>query len=105
MAKFSGIIGYGSVIETSPGIWEETIIDKTYYGDVTRNYRRNQNSNNVNDDIVISNEISIIADPFAIENFNNIKYVCYNNVKWKVTSIEIQYPRLLLTVGGVYNGE
>ena len=104
MAKFYGAIGYGKSIETSPGVWEDQITERMYYGDLIRNSRRLQSSGNLNDNINISNQISIIADPYANENFRLMKYASFMGTKWKITDVEIQYPRLILTVGGVYNG-
>lgn len=104
MAKFYGVIGYAETVETEPGLWEEQIIERLYYGDLIRNNRRLQNSGGINDDVNFSNEISIIADPYAIQNFSTMRYVEFNGAKWKVSSIEVQYPRLILEIGGVYNG-
>lgn len=104
MAKFYGAIGYGKSIETSPGVWEDQITERMYYGDLIRNSRRLQSSGNLNDNINISNQISIVADPYANENFHLMKYASFMGTKWKITDIEVQYPRLILTVGGVYNG-
>lgn len=103
MAKFCGKIGFFDTIETEPGIWEETIIERTYYGDLVRNSRTFQSSGGVNDDINVFNNISVIADPYANKNFHHIRYVVFMGAKWKVTNIEVQYPRLILTTGGVYN--
>lgn len=101
--KWYGTIGYANTEETEPGIWEETIIEKQYYGELDNNRYRRQNNDYKNDDIVLYSDISIIADPFTIENYSKIVYVEINNQKWKVTSVEPKYPRLVLTVGGVYN--
>lgn len=76
-----------------------------YYGDLTHNTRRLQSAEQLNDNINVANEISIVADPFANENFHSMRYVEFMGAKWKVTSVEVQYPRLILTMGGVYNGE
>jgi hypothetical protein len=103
MAKFYGVIGYIKTVEVEPGIWEEQTIEHNYYGDITRPISRFQPSGGVNDDINVSNNISIVADPFANENFQYMRYVVLMGAKWKITNIEIQFPRLLLTVGGVYN--
>ena len=103
MAKFYGKIGYFTTAETEPGVWEEQIVEREYYGDITRNTNRSTNSNNVNDNIILSNSISVIADPFATENFQHMKYVEYLGTKWKISYAEIQYPRILLTIGEVYN--
>lgn len=103
MAKFYGKIGYFTTLETEPGVWEEQIVERDYYGDITRNTNRSVNSNNVNDNIIISNSISVIADPFATNNFQHMKYVEYLGTKWKISNVEIQYPRILLTIGEVYN--
>ena len=103
MAKFCGVIGYAVTKETEPGIWEEQIVEVEYFGDVIRNSRRFSGSAKVNDDINISNQISIIADPFANNNFHAMKYVVFMGAKWKVSEVTVQYPRLVLTIGGLYN--
>ena len=104
MPKFYGNIGYAISKETAPGIWVEDIVEHKYSGDVYRNTRKLQSGNQVNDSIDISNEISILSDPFANENFHSMRYVTYMGAKWKVSSVEVRYPRLILTVGGLYNG-
>lgn len=103
MAKWFGKIGYASTAETMPGVWEETIVEREYYGDVLRNSRRLQSTDKVNDDVNIANQISIVADPYANENFHAMRYVEFMGAKWKVTDVEVQYPRLVLTLGGVFN--
>lgn len=103
MAKFYGVIGYAETTETAPGVWTEVITERNYSGDVIRNTRRLQSSENLNDDLVINNIISIIADPYAYQNFHAMRYVYWMGVFWKITSVEVQRPRLLLTIGGVYN--
>lgn len=105
MAKYFGKIGFAILTEIKPGVWKEIITEREYYGDVIRNTRRLQNANQLNDDINISNEISIVADPFARENFHSMRWVEYMDAKWKVSSVDVQYPRLVLTVGGIYNGK
>lgn len=103
MAKFYGEIGYAKIVETEPGVWEEQIVKRNYYGDIIRNARSLQASDNVNDNINISNEISIVADPYANENFHSMRYVYFMGAKWKITSVEVKYPRLILSIGGLYN--
>lgn len=105
MAKFYGVIGFAETVETKPGIWKEVITERLYSGDLIRNSRNLQTSDSVNDNINISNEISIIADPYAEENFHNIRFVKFMGTKWKIKNVEVLYPRLRLTVGGVYNGK
>lgn len=102
MAKWFGKVGYSITEETEPGIWEETIIEREYYGDMTSDRRKRQNSGDVNDDINLANVISIVADPFAYQNCSNMAYVEIMGSKWKVSDVEVQRPRLILTVGGVY---
>lgn len=106
MGKWHGEIGYVSTVETSPGIWEEAVTKRNYYGDVIKNTSRwSTSSDSTNDNLNINNQISIVADPFAYQNFQSIRYVEFMGTKWKVSNIDVQYPRLLLTLGGVYNGE
>lgn len=104
MPKFCGNIGYAISKETTPGVWIEDIVERQYFGDVYLNTRKLKSGNQVNDSIDISNEISILSDPFANENFHSMRYVTYMGAKWKVSSVEVRYPRLILTVGGLYNG-
>ena len=105
MAKFYGPIGYAVTEETVPGVWEDKITERMYYCELVRNTRKLQSTDQLNDNINVANEISILADPFASENFHLREYVGFMGAKWKISSVEVQYPRLILTVGGVYNGE
>lgn len=101
--KYYGQIGYAETVELSPGVWGEQITERTYYGDVTRNNRRLQDSGQVNDNVTVSNEISVIADPYACHNFHAIRYLTFMVSKWKVSNVDVQYPRLILSIGGLYN--
>lgn len=106
MAKYYGKIGYAYRVETKPGIYKDKIDEKFYFGDLIKNTsRRYESSGGLNDNIIISNNISIIADAFALENFSNIKYAEFMGAKWIVTNVEVQHPRLILVLGGVYNGK
>lgn len=102
MAKFYGKVGYAETVETESGVWVEQITERNYYGDLIRNSRRLQTASQVNDDINISNEISILADPYANDHFHSMRYVEFMGAKWKITSVDVQPPRLILSVGGVY---
>ena len=104
MAKWFGKIGFNvGTQETAPSVYTEDIQERQYYGDVIRNSRRLQTTDKVNDDLEISNELSIVADPYAMENFHTMRYAEFMGAKWKISSVEVQYPRLVLTLGGVYN--
>ena len=105
MAKYYGVIGYAETVETAPGVYEEQITERNYYGELVRNTSRFQVSDQVNDNVNIANEISVIADPFATQNFHAMRYVEFMGAKWKITNVEVRYPRLILTIGGVYNGD
>lgn len=105
MAKWYGTIGFGISEETEPGIWEDKITKRNYYGELLSNFRNLQNSGGVNDNVNIANKISIISDPFADQSFHSIRYLEFMGSKWKVTNVEVQRPRLILTLGGLYNGE
>lgn len=104
MAKFYGTIGYVKTVETEPGMWEEQKTERQYSGELVKNTRRLESSGGVNDNINISNEVSIVADPYAYENFHAMRYIKFMGAKWKISNIEVRYPRLILTIGGVYNG-
>lgn len=104
MARFFTSIGFVESVEVEPGIWDESIIERSYYCELTRNARALQTSDSVHDDIRLSNTISVVADPYAKQNFLSIRYIVFEGVKWKVSNVDVQYPRLHLTLGGVYNG-
>lgn len=101
--KYHGQIGFADTVETVPGVWSNQIFERNYYGDLVRNTRRFSSQDKVNDDINISNEFSILADPYAKENFFKMKYITYMGSKWKITDVRVEFPRLILTVGGLYN--
>ena len=104
MARFYGTIGYVKTVETEPGMWEEQKTERQYSGELVKNTRRLESSGGVNDNVNISNEVSIVADPYAYENFHAMRYIKFMGAKWKISNIEVRYPRLILTIGGVYNG-
>lgn len=103
MAKYYGAVGY-AIMNSSDGVWTEEITERCYCGDSIRINRRLQPSDKLNDDINVGNQISIVSDPFALQNFASIRYATFMGIKWKVTDVDVQYPRLILTLGGVYNG-
>ena len=104
MAKYCGMIGFSSSSETKPGVWEDVVTERKYRGDIVRDYRRSYRTDEVVRDYNISNTFSIVADSYMYENFQFLKYLRYLGVAWKIESVEVQYPRLLISVGGVWNG-
>lgn len=104
MARFHGKIGYATPAETAPGVYTNTISEREYFGDVLRETRSWRESNQVNQNLTVGNRISITADDFASTNFSSMRYVVWDGVYWAVTSVEVQRPRLILSLGGVYNG-
>lgn len=106
MARFFGEIGYGESVESStePGVWEDVITEYSYYGDINRNARNLVPGETLNDNISVGNSISVVADAYANEHFHAIRYVKWAGVAWKVTDVEVSAPRLILTLGEVYDG-
>lgn len=106
MAKFCGVVGYATSVERSPGdgVFVDDIIEVTYFGDVLRNSRRLESGGDLNSDISVSNSISIVADEYAVRNFMAIRYVEWAGAFWSVINVQVESPRLLLQLGGVYNG-
>lgn len=103
MAKYYGKVGYCVLQETAPDVWQEEIVEKEYICEIVKNMSRWNGSEHLNDDLTVSNRVSIVADPFAYSNFQSIRYCTFMGAKWKVNSIDVQYPRLILDLGGVYN--
>lgn len=105
MARWFGKVGYSETVETKPGVWtpQDTVCE--YFGDVKRDSTRwNGSSESTNDNLTVNVQISIVADPFAIEHFSSIKWIEYMGAKWKITNAEPQLPRIILTLGGIWNG-
>lgn len=103
MARYHGYVGYAIDVEAYPGVWEEQISEHEYFGDVLKNRINMQQGSVVNAKITISNSISIIADPFAFEHVYAMRYVTYLGKKWSILNVSIERPRLILTLGGLYN--
>lgn len=105
MNKWYGVIGFAEeTIETAPSVFEESIVEKKYYGDVKKNNRRYALTDTVNGNITVSNQLSVISDPYIQNHFYSIRYVTFQGVKWTVTNVDVEWPRLILTLGGVWNG-
>ena len=103
MNKYSGMVGLSIDTEDRPGIWKPQIVEKFAYGDIIRDNRNNVSADQANDNIKINNQISIVANPFLMENFRSIVYITYAGAKWRISTVEVKYPRLLLSMGEVYN--
>lgn len=105
MAKYCGKIGYVELQETAYQVMEEVTTEHLAYGDVTRNRDKVDSGSQMNADISVSNAISIVADAYAWDHFFAIRYAWWMGQRWKVTNVEVQRPRLILTLGGLYNGD
>ena len=103
MPKCSGVIGYALAGETQPGVWTEGITEKKYIGEIIKDNRRIVDQGEINGSINISNNISIISNRFMLENMAYMRYLTFNNSKWKISSVEIKPPRTIITLGGLYN--
>lgn len=102
--KYAGKIGFAEMVETEPGVWEEQIIEKEARGEIIRNTRQYQMTQEVNDNLNISNSFSIISNPYFYDNMVRMKYLWFRKDKWKITNVDAStYPRLTLEVGGLYN--
>jgi hypothetical protein len=105
MAKFYGAVGYNhGTVEQKPGVYVESIVEKQYYGDILRNTRQLREGESVNNDLTVGNSVSIVADAYANEHFHAIRFVDWAGSLWDVQDVTVQAPRLVLRLGGVYNG-
>lgn len=104
MSKFYGAVGFVQAVEGNPGVYDYDVVERNYYGDIQRNHKRWYSTENLNDNLNVSNELSIVADPYAYQHTHTIRYIKWLGTSWLVTSIDVQYPRLVLSIGGVYNG-
>ena len=104
MAKSRIKIGFATTVETCPGIWDEQIQEKIYYADVTRRYVKQNYNTTINANVDISNTLSVVANPEILTNLQSIRYVSWMGQRWSIGSIEVNYPRLILGIGGIWNG-
>ena len=102
MAKYFGNIGFATQVETSPGIWEDAIVDRPYKGDILRNNRRYDNGDSINDNLSLSNTFSIVSDAYLYSHIPAMRYLEYLGSKFKITSVDIERPRVNISVGGAY---
>lgn len=102
--KFYGAVGFVEVQETRPGVKKLVPAEHMYSGDVYRRSIRYTGGDSVNDEITPSQQISILADPYAREHMASMRYVKWMGTPWKISDISVEYPRLILTLGGAYNG-
>lgn len=105
MNKFYGTIGFVKTEESSPGIYKPVTVEKPFCGDMQRNIERNGADNKINTDFSLNNQISIVCNIYALDNLQFIKYVRFLGTAWTVSSVEVQYPRLILNLGTVYAEE
>lgn len=104
MSKFSGLVGYVTQLETSPGVWSSVENSNMMKGDVIRQSSNSQNGDKVNSDVTLSHRVSLLGDAHSFNNYYNIRWVEVDGRKWQVASVEIQRPRIIVTLGGVWNG-
>ena len=104
MARFCGNVGYAETVETAPGVWTEQITERKYFGDFVSNRRTLYDGESINSNVNISNSISIVADAYAYKNIANIRYVEWQGCKWVASSVDVERPRLTISIGDLYNG-
>jgi fructose-1,6-bisphosphatase len=105
MARFYDVVGYADeTTETTPGVFKDQMIAYSYYGDVIRDSRQLDGSQKVNADVTVGVSISILADEYANEHIFAMRYVRWAGSLWTVSDVTVQRPRLVLRLGGVYNG-
>lgn len=106
MARFHGEVGFGKDAEDPPGsgVWKQQVTEMLYFGDITKNVRRASDGDTLATNLTVNHVVSIVADDYAIQQLSFIKYVRWAGAAWEVTKVESQRPRLILSLGGVYNG-
>lgn len=104
MTRYSGLVGYGQQVEVEPGVWDTEDKEVMMKGDLLRQNANIQDSG-INDKVSLNHRVSLIGDAYAFDNYYNMKWVTVNGFKWAVSAIELQRPRLIVTLGGIWNGE
>jgi hypothetical protein len=104
MARFYGPVGFGEAVKTAPGVTKDVITEKNFFGDVLRNNVKSENAQSVNANVTVNNTISIVANTYAIDHLTNIRYIKWLGKNWEIDSIDVELPRLIFRLGGVYRG-
>ena len=104
--RFRGVVGFGTSVEDpeDPSVWVDDITEKSFTGDVVRDTSKSQEGDGLNEDVVMQNQISIVANRHAIGNYSDMKYVEWEGERWTIDSVEVRPPRLILSLGEPYNG-
>ncbi len=105
MTRFFDKVGFAANGTLVDGVWSDSMTERDYYGDVLEITRSIEESDKVKDDFRLQNRISIVGDDYALENFSTIKYVSWGGVRWKVLNVTVERPRLVLSLGGVYDDQ
>lgn len=105
MAKFAGSVGYVTQVESKPGVWSPVETLKRMKGDIIRQSSSSQNGDKVNSDVTLNHRVSLLGDAYAFDNYLNLAWIQLNGHKWKVSSVELQRPRVIATLGGLWNGK
>lgn len=104
MNKWAGVIGFAINAETTPGVWEDSITEKTYVGDIIDVRVRRNTTQDINDNINLSAKISVVMNPYLRDHLDKLRYLTYFGSCWKISDISVEFPRLVISLGGVYNG-
>ena len=105
MARYFGNVGYVEDVETAPSVYKHVVTERPYYGDEIVVKRRLDKGEGLNDNVEIGNQFSILADAYAYEHFFAIRYLTWMGQRWKVSNVTVQRPRLIMDIGGIWNGE
>lgn len=106
MARFSGKIGFATTSESvsEPSVYEETITERKYTGFILTEYNNHNDKTTINTDVRLNMRFSIIMDPYTAQNINNLRYIEYMGTKWKISSVEVKLPGLIISIGDMWNG-
>ncbi len=104
MAKYAGLVCYVTQEEKVPGVWTPLENPVLMKGDIIRQSSNYQDNGKINSDISLNHRVSLVGDAYAFDNYYNIKWIMLDGRKWEVTSVEIQRPRIIVSIGGLWNG-
>lgn len=103
MTRFFGEVGYVTTTR-SGGVSEYIATERQYYGNELRSLRYFRQGESILGEVSQQTRISVLADGYMLENYYDIRYLMKAGVAWTVSSVEVERPRLILTLGDRYNG-
>lgn len=89
--------------EVRPGVWKMQPEEVTHRAKLLTYNKDYDSGEEVNDDLKLRNRYEIVMKDKKLD-YQDMRYVIVKGTKWKVSALEFLEVRIIITLGGVYNG-